>query len=94
MTVQSISSVARQILALISIAMGVVTASVTSLHLPTAVSGLLVTIGGVVIAIEHYVADPSTGTPVPAKPLTHAPVPPPPPVPPVVTPPVVTPPVT
>ena len=64
---QSISSVARQVLAIIGIIMGVVTASVTQLHLPTAVSSILVVVGGVILAIEHYVSDPSTGTPAPPK---------------------------
>lgn len=70
MTVQSIASIARQVLAVAGIAMGVITASVTQLHLPTAVSSILVVAGGVILAIEHYVADPSTGTPqAPATPV-------------------------
>jgi hypothetical protein len=62
MTTQSIASILRQALAVISVVMGVVTASVTALHLPTAVSSILVVVGGVILAIEHYVADPSTGS--------------------------------
>ena len=59
---QSISSVARQVLAIAGIVMGVLTASVTQLHLPTAVSSILVVGGSIILAIEHYVGDPSTGT--------------------------------
>jgi hypothetical protein len=66
MSAQSIASIARQVLAIAGIAMGVVTASVTTLHLPTAVSSILVVAGGVILAIEHYVADPSTGSPAAA----------------------------
>jgi hypothetical protein len=62
---QQIGAVARQVLAIAGIVMGVITASVTSLHLPTAVSSILVVAGSVVLAIEHYVSDPSTGTPAP-----------------------------
>jgi len=62
MNTQQISAIARQVLAIIGIVMGVVTASVTQLHLPTAVSSILVVAGSVILAIEHYVGDPSTGT--------------------------------
>lgn len=62
---QSVASVFRQVLAIAGIVMGVITASVTSLHLPTAVSSILVVAGSVILAIEHYVGDPSTGTPPP-----------------------------
>ena len=63
MTSQQIASIARQVLAIAGIVMGVLTASVTQLHLPTAVSSILVVAGAVILAIEHYVSDPSTGTP-------------------------------
>lgn len=63
MNIQQISSIARQALAIIGIVMGVVTASVTSLHLPTAVSSILVVAGSAILGIEHYLSDPSTGTP-------------------------------
>lgn len=61
-TQQRVFSVARQVLAIISVAMGVITASVNTLHLPAAVSAVLVVAGGVILAVEHFVADPSTGT--------------------------------
>jgi hypothetical protein len=70
---QSISAIARQVLAIVGIIFGVLTASVSSLHLPIAVSTVLTVGGTIILAIEHYVGDPSTGTP--------APVPSPPPTP-------------
>jgi hypothetical protein len=65
MNIQQITAVARQVLAIAGIVMGVLTASVTSLHLPPAVSSILVVAGSVILAIEHYVSDPSTGNPTP-----------------------------
>ena len=61
-TKQSFASIVRQILAVAGIVMGVLTASVSSLHLPVAISSILTVAGSVLLAIEHYVADPSTGT--------------------------------
>jgi hypothetical protein len=67
MNTQQLSSIARQGLAILGIVFGVLTQSVTSLHLPAAVSSILVIAGSVILAIEHYVGDPSTGsTPTPA----------------------------
>jgi hypothetical protein len=62
---QSISAIARQVLAIVGIIFGVLTASVSSLHLPIAVSTVLTVGGTIILAIEHYVGDPSTGTPTP-----------------------------
>lgn len=59
---QSFASVLRQVLAILSVAFGVITASVSSLRLPVAVSTVLTIAGAVILAIEHYVSDPSTGT--------------------------------
>lgn len=59
---QSVSSVARQLLAIIGIVFGVLTQSVSSLHLPVALSAVITIGGAVILAIEHYVADLSTGT--------------------------------
>lgn len=80
MTTQQIGSYIRQALAILGIIFGVLTASVTTLHLPVAVSSILVVAGAVILAIEHYVSDPSTGTPTPTVPVV-APVPVVPPVP-------------
>lgn len=74
MTTQQIGSYIRQALAILGIIFGVLTASVTTLHLPVAVSSILVVAGAVILAIEHYVSDPSTGTPTPTVPVV-APVP-------------------
>lgn len=76
---QSVASIARQVLAIAGIVMGVLTASIGSLHLPTAVSSILVVAGSVLLAIEHYVSDPSTGTPAvtPAPPVAAPPPAPP-----------------
>jgi hypothetical protein len=62
MTTQSVASVVRQVLAVLVSVYGVLTASVTALHLPPAVSTALVAFGPVLLSIEHFVADPSTGT--------------------------------
>ena len=60
---QRLAAVARQVLALAAITFGVLTQSDTALHLPLAISSVLAIAGSVIIAIEHYVGDPSTGTP-------------------------------
>ena len=78
MTSQSIASVARQVLAVAVSVYGVLTASVQSLHLPPAISAILTAVGPIILAIEHYVADPSTGTPTvptvtPSKPVDKTP---------------------
>lgn len=75
---QSVASVARQILAILGIVFGVLTQSVTSLHLPIAISTAITVGGAVILAIEHYVADPSTGsstvaTPDPAQQVSPKP---------------------
>jgi glycerol uptake facilitator-like aquaporin len=63
-TQQRLFSIVRQVLGIAAAVMGVLTASVSQLHLPPAVSSVLVVVGGLILAVEHYVADPSTGTPV------------------------------
>ena len=67
-TKQSFASIIRQVLAVLGIIFGVLTQSVTTLHLPVAVSAWMGVGGAVILAIEHYVADPSTGTPPPKAP--------------------------
>ena len=68
MTVQSIASIARQVVAIAAVAMGAVTAALPSLGLPSDVSSVLIAAGGAIVAIEHYVSDPSTGSTPPASP--------------------------
>lgn len=68
MTVQSLASILRQVVAVAAVVMGALTASLSSIKLPTAVSTALVITGAVIVAIEHYVSDPSTGTTAPQVP--------------------------
>lgn len=74
MTVQSVSSIIRQVTAVIVSIYGVLTASVTALHLPVAVSTVLTAFGPLILALEHYTGSPSTGTPVVDTPSGIAPV--------------------
>ena len=64
MTSQQISSIIRQVLAIVVSVYGVLSATLSALHLPVSVSTVLVAAGPVIFAIEHYVSDPSTGIPV------------------------------
>jgi hypothetical protein len=81
-TVQSISSIVRQAVAILAFIFGIITQAVSSIHLPTAISGVMAAVGAGILAVEHYVADPSTGstaattTPVPVStpPVPAAPV--------------------
>ena len=68
MTVQSVASIFRQALAILGIVFGILTQSVAALHLSPVVSAWIGVGGVVILAIEHYVADPSTGTPAPTPP--------------------------
>jgi hypothetical protein len=69
MTTQSVASIIRQVLAVLVSVYGVLSATVSSLHVPPAVSAILTAFGPVLLAVEHFVGDPSTGTPTtPAKP--------------------------
>ena len=65
---QQVASITRQILALVAIVVGQLTQGATAWHLPIANSTALTLIGGGLLWIEHYVGDPSTGTPVPPAP--------------------------
>jgi hypothetical protein len=86
---QQVASIFRQVIAVAALVMGPLTASLSAIHLPTAVSAVLSVLGVLILAIEHYVSDPSTGTPtVPVTtaqgvvqvPVAPVPVPPTPPV--------------
>lgn len=85
MTTQSVASVVRQVLAVLVSVYGVLSASIGQLHLPPAVSAILVSFGPVLLSIEHFVGDPSTGNAVTTTTTTTATPPP------VVTPPSTTP---
>lgn len=67
---QRLASIARQVVAVVASVFGILTASVSTLHLPVALSAILTAAGPVILAIEHYVGDPSTGTPAPVAPVT------------------------
>jgi hypothetical protein len=89
---QQVASIFRQVVALAAVVMGALTAALPSIQLPTGVSAALAAVGGVILAIEHYVSDPSTGTTPPV--VVHQTLPPsaPPPVVTPITPPTVAPP--
>lgn len=81
-TNQSAAAIGRQILALLGVVFGVLTQSVSAMHLPVAVSTALTLGGSVILAVEHFVADPSTGgatPPFPVQPPTPVAAPPAPP---------------
>lgn len=71
---QRIASIARQIVALAAMVMGALTAAVSGIHLPPAESAVLTAAGAGILWLEHYVSDPSTGSPTPTPPVA-APVP-------------------
>lgn len=68
---QSAAAIARQAIAILGIVFGVLTQSVTTLHLPVAISTVLTIAGAVILGIEHYVGDPSTGPQPPVVVTTH-----------------------
>jgi hypothetical protein len=74
MTSQQIASIGRQLLAVLGIVFGILTASVGALHLPVVVSAWMGVAGAVILAIEHYVSDPSTGTTNAPTPVVATPV--------------------
>jgi hypothetical protein len=65
-TVQQISSIARQVVAILAFIFGILTQAVSGIHLPAAISSVMVAVGGGLVALEHYLSDPSTGNPTPA----------------------------
>ena len=84
---QRIGSLVRQLLALLGLVTAIVTQSDSSLHLPVAVSTAIALVSGILLSIEHYVSDPSTGTPTTVATPASTPVgTPPPTIPPTVAP--------
>jgi hypothetical protein len=67
----------RLVLAAVVSIYGVVSAAVTTngLHLPPAVSAVLVAAAPIMLAVQHWLSDPSTGTPPSAAPDEPGPVP-------------------
>jgi hypothetical protein len=75
-TKQSAASIIRQVLAIAAIVVAAISTSANSIHLPPIGSAILGLAGTIIIGIEHYVGDPSTGTPTtPAPAPTHATIP-------------------
>lgn len=73
LNMQSLTSLIRQAAAIAAIVLG----SIPATGLPNAVRAPLVAISGILLTVEHYVADPSTGsTPTPPKTTNSAPPPP------------------
>ena len=76
MTEQRIASIVRQVLAVLVTIYGILSATQSALHLPVAVSTALVAFGPVILTVEHYLSDPSTGTtPAPSPVPDPAPLP-------------------
>lgn len=65
MSTQQIASIARQVGGMIVSIYGILTLTAHNLNIHSGpASAVLVAVGPIILAIEHYVADPSTGTPV------------------------------
>jgi hypothetical protein len=63
MTVQSVASIARQVVAVLALVFGALTQALASIKLPPAASVVMGVFGTVILGLEHYLGDPSTGTP-------------------------------
>lgn len=61
MNTQQIASILRQVVAVAAVVMGALTASLSSIHLPAAVSSVLVVAGAVILAVEHYLGGSPAG---------------------------------
>ena len=61
-TSQSFWSIFRQVLAILGIVFAALTQALQSIKLPPAASVIMGVFGTVILGLEHYVADPSTGT--------------------------------
>jgi hypothetical protein len=61
---QQIASWVRQAAAIAA----VVISALDTISMPAGVRAVLVAVGGAILTAEHYVSDPSTGTPTPPKP--------------------------
>ena len=71
---QPVASILRQVLAICVSIIGILSADGTIMgSLPKSVSAILVAFGPVVLAIEHFVGDPSTGIGQPLDQTTSTP---------------------
>ncbi len=64
MTPQAIASIVRQVFAIAAVVMGALTQALSGIHLSPAISAVLAAGGMVLLNVEHYLSDPSTGNPV------------------------------
>jgi len=55
----------RIVVAVLVSVYGVLTQTVTGMKLPLVMSSILTAVGPVMVYLEHYLADPSTGNPTP-----------------------------
>jgi hypothetical protein len=63
---QRTASVLRQVLAVLALVFGALTQAVATIKIPPAASVVMGIFGTVILGLEHYVSDPSTGsTPAP-----------------------------
>ena len=67
--VNNIGAILRQVLAYLGITVGISTQSIGSLHLPVAVATAIIAASGLLVSVQHYVANPTTGTPTVTPPV-------------------------
>lgn len=63
MGTQQIAALARQVIAVLALVFGILTQALSAIHLPPAISATMAALGGGILAVEHYLSDPSTGRP-------------------------------
>ena len=61
MNAQKLGATLTKIVGIAALVMGPLTATLPSLGLPVAVSTAITTVGGIILAIERWLTDPSTG---------------------------------
>ena len=67
--VNNIVAILRQVLAYLGVIFGILSQSVGSLHLPVAVATAIIAASGLLVSVQHYVANPTTGTPAVTPPV-------------------------
>jgi len=72
-TLQSFWSIVRQVAAFAAIVFAALTQALGSIKLSPVASAVLGVFGIVILGIEHYVGDPSTGTPAAPSPTASVP---------------------
>lgn len=71
MNVQKVSSIVRQVGAVLVSIYGFLTATSVAPHLPAGVTTVLVAFGPTILLLEHFLGDPSTGTSTVTTPVTQ-----------------------